>query len=418
MMAATMWLYVDRVFVPQQAAESSLSQEPRGSFSDLYPRWMGTREWLVRHGDPYSIKVTREIQQEYWGRSLDSRNAEDPRDESRFAYPAYVIFLLAPTIGLSFPAVQVQFFILLALLTALSAWTWADLIWPGTSRHTAWIALILTMGSCSVVQALLRQQLSLLVAMLITASVSAVIRKRLGLAGVLLGLATIEPALVAPLAAWYGVWIAGDFRRRHRLLWSFLATLAVLIGASELALPGWESKWWLLARAYLLSSQSVTLLQSLLGRGVGLVICGLVIACVIPICWRARHESADSPSFVFAVALVLTTGLLVIPKWSPYDQVLLLPAILLLARDWMRHRLLHPVAKLIRFTGILLLGWQWFWAAALVLLAVNNPGRASHLSIMPLLTILMVPLVVFVALVTRPAETIARPQLQTTNSPV
>jgi hypothetical protein len=84
----------------------------------------------------------------------------------------------------------------------------------------------------------------------------------------------------------------------------------------------------------------------------------------------------------------------------------------------MRHRLLHPVAKLIRFTGILLLGWQWFWAAALVLLAVNNPGRASHLSIMPLLTILMVPLVVFVALVTRPAETIARPQLQTTNSPV
>ena len=59
--------------------------------SDLYPRWLGARELLLHHRDPYSPEVTREIQIGYYGRPLDPSRPQDPRDQQGFAYPAYVV---------------------------------------------------------------------------------------------------------------------------------------------------------------------------------------------------------------------------------------------------------------------------------------------------------------------------------------
>ena len=104
-----MWFYVQYVLVPYQRADAAAHGRPRGNLSDLYPRWLGARELLLHHRDPYSSVVTREIQAGYYGRPLDPARPEDPKDQQGFAYPVYVAFLLAPIITLPFSAVQSGF---------------------------------------------------------------------------------------------------------------------------------------------------------------------------------------------------------------------------------------------------------------------------------------------------------------------
>ena len=107
--SASTWFYIDWILRANQLADAAAHNRPRGNLSDLYPRWLGARE-LLRHGrNPYSPEITREIQQGYYGRPLDPTRADDPKDQQAFAYPAYVVFLIAPTIDLPFNTVQKGF---------------------------------------------------------------------------------------------------------------------------------------------------------------------------------------------------------------------------------------------------------------------------------------------------------------------
>src|SRR5580698_655731 len=104
-----MWFYVIDILRARQIAEAEAKQIPRGNLSDLYPRWLGARELLLHHRDPYTRDLTREIQMGYYGRVLDPARTEDPTDKQAFAYPVYVVFLLAPTVTLPFAVVQAGF---------------------------------------------------------------------------------------------------------------------------------------------------------------------------------------------------------------------------------------------------------------------------------------------------------------------
>src|SRR5215469_5602313 len=81
---AAMWLYAGRVLAGHQRAYAAVRHTPRGNLSDLYPRWLGSRELLLHHRDPYSAEITREIQVGYYGRQLDESRAEDPKDQQAF----------------------------------------------------------------------------------------------------------------------------------------------------------------------------------------------------------------------------------------------------------------------------------------------------------------------------------------------
>lgn len=63
-----MWGYYGhtRHVIEQQLTESGF---PERNFSDLFPRWLGTRELLLHGRDPYSPEITGEIQQGYYGRT-------------------------------------------------------------------------------------------------------------------------------------------------------------------------------------------------------------------------------------------------------------------------------------------------------------------------------------------------------------
>src|SRR5579863_566901 len=186
MLMLLMWIYYAHY---NQVTQELLTSRgfPERNFSDLYPCWLGSRELLLHGRDPYSPEVTREIQQGYYGRPLDNRRPSDPIDEQRFAYPLFVVFLLAPTIGLPFGVVKILFTIIL-----LAAAAWTILFWGkaegfrlGTNQSLALI--LFSLASIPFAQGIQLQQPSVFVAFLIAASLWALGRQRLFEAGLLLG---------------------------------------------------------------------------------------------------------------------------------------------------------------------------------------------------------------------------------------
>ncbi len=236
----SMWFYVQKVLVPHQRLEAAAHAWPRGNLSDLYPRWLGARELLLRHRDPYSPEVTREIQIGYYGRPLDPARSEDPKDQQRFAYPVYVVFLMAPTIGLSFPQAQSCFRWLFVFLTLVSVPLWLRTArWKPTLAVT-FILIILTFGSFAVVQGIKLQQLSLVVNGVLAASAAALVSGYFTLAGLLLALATFKPQLALPMAAWLGLWAVSDWRRRQGFVWSFAFTHGSSAGGVGICASGMD----------------------------------------------------------------------------------------------------------------------------------------------------------------------------------
>lgn len=333
LLAIGMWCYVDLILVPYQIADAARVGRPRGNLSDLYPRWLGARELLLHHRDPYSSEITREIQVGYYGRPVDPARPNDPKDQQGFAYPVYVVFLLAPSIWFPFSAVQVAFRVLLLLLIVASVLLWLDALQWRVSWTGKLIALVLVLGSFPAVQAIRLQQLSAVACFLVALCTACVVRRRLVPAGVALALATIKPQLALPFAAWLLLWSVGDWRSRQKLIWSFLATLAILVIGGELLLPGWISQFRAATAAYLRYTGGTSPLDLSLTPTWGRVVSLIVILGVAYVCWRWHRAPADSAAFRWSLAFVLAGILVVIPTFAPYNQLLLIGALLLLAQQ-------------------------------------------------------------------------------------
>src|SRR5215470_3108990 len=350
-LCAASWLYVDRVLIAHQKAESVSRGIPRGNLSDLYPRWMGSRELLLRHRDPYGADVTHEIQAGYYGRPLDPALKNDPTDQQAFAYPVYVAFLLSPTVGMPFDQVQTLFRWILACLTVASVPLWLRVIgWRLSLISTIAIALFV-FSTFPVMQGIALQQLSLLVAPLVAASVFLLVQGWGVAAGVLLGLATIKPQITAPLAGWLLLWSLSDFDPRWKFPAAFLASLIVLVAAGELLLLGWIGEFILAMRAYLSYNPSQTLLDGLLGHPFAVFVEFGLTAVALYTCWRRRLSAAGSEEFSCATSLVLAVNVLVIPSIAPYNQLLLLPAVFLVLRSWKRSLKAHGSVRIARGTA-------------------------------------------------------------------
>ena len=240
LLCSGMWLYVSRVIVPQQKAYAAIHGNPRGNLSDLYPRWLGSRELLLHRRDPYSAEITREIQVGYYGRALDPARPNDPGDQEAFAYPVYVVFLLAPSIGLPFPAVQVIFRWTLAALTGISVLLWLRVVDWKPSGITALTLLALTLATFWVVQGIRLQQLTLLVAPMIAASVYFLIKNRQVPSGILLGLATVKPQIAMPLAAWLIMWACSRIHLRWKIRHRVCGDTADPWGRRRAVAPGMD----------------------------------------------------------------------------------------------------------------------------------------------------------------------------------
>jgi hypothetical protein len=328
-----MWIWVQSIAVPHQMAESAERGAPRGNLSDLYPRWLGARELLVHHRDPYTPEITREIQIGYYGRPLDPTRKNDPIDQQGFAYPIYVVLMLAPTVTLPFSIVHRIVFWLFAVLTTMSVPLWLGTIRWRLSRAETVIAILLTLGCFPAIQGLRLQQLTVLVVALVAGSMYAITRRRFVLAGMLLAMASIKPQLVFLLILWLCTWLLGNWRERQRVLWSFVICMAVLVVAGELLLPGWITEFRAAMKEYYRytgggNSLLNGFLPPLLARIASLVLVGVVLF----FAWRKRHASEETSAFQWLLSFTLATTLVVIPMFAPYNQLLLLPGVMMALR--------------------------------------------------------------------------------------
>lgn len=365
--ALSMWLYVDDILRAHQVAEAAAHNRPRGNLSDLYPRWLGARELLLHGRDPYRDDITHEIQIGYYGRAIDPRLPNDPKDQQAFAYPLYVVFVLAPTVKLPFAVVQAGFFWLLVALTAASVLLWMQALgWQRpTAQKLVWILLVL--GCFPSVQGLKLQQLTLLAAALIAASAAAIVRRHFVWAGILLALASIKPQLVVLLGAWFVIWALGKWRERQQLLWSLAASMLVLVTAGEFLLPGWIGEFRAAAGDYYrYTGGGLSVLDVLLTPSFGRIASAILAVTTLVLLWRVRKADERSPAFQWAPSLVLATTLLIIPMFAPYNQLLLLPALILVARSITRLWAENFALRFLVVTASISVLWPWLAAAALV----------------------------------------------------
>jgi len=400
LLAAAMWFWVQKIAIAEQQAESVATGVPRGNLSDLYPRWLGARELLLHGRDPYSTDITREIQSGYYGRPLEPSRPGDPKDQQGFAYPVYVVFVLAPNIELPFSVVQRGFLWLLVILTAASVPMWRCALGLRASFTNELLWIVLVLGCFPAIQGFKLQQLTLLVAALIAASMCSVARGRLVLAGILLALASIKPHLVAIPMAWLCVWALGNWRERKRLLWSLALSMVALVVGGEFVLPGWIHKFRIAAAEYwLYTGGGRSILDVELTPFWGRLLSTVLVALLFYFVWTLRRAPQGSGEFCWMMALVMATTLLVIPMIAPYNQLILLPGLMMMVR---MIRPLWKSGRLGRFLVAMTAGsilWPWLAAAAMLISHFFLPASVvQRLWALPLYTTFAIPILVLTSL--------------------
>jgi hypothetical protein len=394
--SASTWFYVNQILRAQQIADAALHSRPRGNLSDLYPRWLGARE-LLRHGrNPYSPEITREIQEGYYGRPLDAGRPDDPKDQQGFAYPVYVVFLLAPTIDLPFDVVQTGFRWFLMLLAVVSILLWLRVLRWRAPVGTVVILIILMVGWWPMVQGIKLQQLSLLVAGLLAACGACLAGGWLACAGGLLALATIKPQLTWPLVLWLSLWAFYDWRSRRRFIFGFGLIMLLLLAEAQYVLPGWIGMFVTAIRQYHAYTQNQSVLVSLFGSILGRVLEVLsAIACAICV-WSLRQEPASSAAFGRAFGLVLALTVVIVPMFAPYNQILLAPAVLSLLWSENSREPILPAIRIARAIGGILLVWPWIATVGLTLAYFwLTPTVRERVWTLPFYSNFMVPVFIF-----------------------
>jgi MFS family permease len=394
LLAGSMWFYVQYVVIGHQQTEAALHGIPRGNLSDLYPRWLGTRELLLHHRSPYSLEITREIQAGYYGRVLDPHRPDDPRDQMAFAYPLYVVFLLAPTITLPFPIVRLAVHWLFIFLTAWSVLLWLRALQWRASSASAAILVVLTLGSLPVLQGIKLEQLTLLVNGMIAACILLLAAGYPLLAGVLLAFATIKPQLVLLLAGWLMLWACGNYRERRRFIFAFGVTLVTLFAGAEFILPGWLGQFVEALRAYReYTGGPKSILAVITTPRLGLLVSGFILLGLAVVCWRTRRAPADNAVFTLISSLVLAVTVVVIPMISLYNQIILLPAVLLLVRHGVFLWRKDSLTRLLCVIATSLMTWPWLTALLITVASQVMPSQSLQtVWASPLWTSMTIPL--------------------------
>ena len=391
-----MWFYVDRILVGYQVADAVAHQRPRGNLSDLYPRWLGARELLLHGRNPYSDEIAIEIQKGYYGRALDPNRPYDPKDQQGFAYPVYVVFLLAPLIGLPFHTVQIFFHWFLLVATAASVLLWLFVLrWRLPALAIA-SAVVLTLGSFPAVQGVKLQQLSLLVAALMAGAAACVSAGCLFCGGAFLALATIKPQLAWPLVGWFLVWAASDWRTRWRFVFGFGLVMTLLLAGANIILPNWLRLFAEAIGKYHRYTQNQSVLDQLMPWGItGKIVAGLAAIGCAWFLWGVRRKAALTAEFGNATALVMALTVLIVPMYAPYNQVLLLPAVFVTARDYNKFWSISRAKRFAAFAGGVALCWQWIVCCGLTAVYWVSPVSAISLWKWPLAATFALPVLGF-----------------------
>ncbi|MFZ0197944.1 MAG: glycosyltransferase family 87 protein [Candidatus Sulfotelmatobacter sp.] len=390
--AVSFWHWAKAILVPAYTAKVLAEKRPVGNNSDLYPRWLGARELLLHGRDPYGAEVSREMQTGFYGRPLDPQNPADPTARAAFVYPLYVVFLLAPSVTWSFDTVAQVFRWLLLASIACSIPLWMRALKIRLVRPMLIAGMLLALASYPAVEEYFQQNLTALVIFFLAAAAAAASRNWLILSGFLLALATMKPDTTGLVILWFLFWVAGNWKQRGRLFWGFTGTMAALLLSSEAISPGWIPRFVAAVREYPAYGTDPTVLQALMPHWLAQFLAVALIIFLAGICWQCRRAAAASEQFGWALASVAAVTLVVLPKLAAYNQLLLIPALLVLARAYSRLPTAGFLRRVMTKAAFACQVWQWCAAALLAIcsLFVSVP-RLRSVAEVPLYTLLAFP---------------------------
>jgi hypothetical protein len=399
------WHYLD-FFLPavtaRQHIPTGVHQRPYFGI-DLYPYWLGTRELFGSHLSPYSDDIARRTQAELYGRPINPTLPGDPKDQHRFSYPVFVVFLLAPVARLPFHIVRVIGLIVWGILSTLAFSLWAKVFAPRVSAVWMIAGLLLSLTTYASLEAIFAEQVSMLIAALLAGMFFSLRNGHLRIAGVLFALATLKPQLVLLLTFALLCWTLGDWRRRMPFLRSASITVGGLLVASEIVLPGWICQWWhtvIAYRAYTLPP----LAEYLMGPALGLLLSAVLLICVSFLSFRFRRAEAGSTEFLLTFCLVLCVTLVVFPSADAvYDHVLLIPVALLILQSPVELLAAKPVVRILGIIGYSAIAWSWVASTLVVLFSVVSHVdlHTQFYSLLPLRTAASLPFILLAFVVLR-----------------
>jgi hypothetical protein len=376
--AASMTYYHLALFMPR-VHDISVKKNLAGEYSfgiDFYPVWLTARRCLPQRCDPYSQEMTREIQSGIFGRPLDPQISTDPLTDYRtFAYPAFTDLLFWPASQLPFSVVRVLCALLLGILTIAGIVLWLRaLAWR---VDLLWIAIIslLVLASYQVLEGLYADQLGLLVGFLLAASLLALQRGRLLLAGILLALTTIKPQMTALAIFFLLIWSLHDWNARRRFVVGFFSLTLVLTLIALAVWPHWIASWARVVLGYhryarppLVSEVLAAPFGPGIAESVTFALTVILLITAVWLAWRHRGAAANSRSFWITLNLLLgITSVTLLPGQALHDHVILLPGIFLLSRA-RTERPFGRVETVLFTAGAALVLWPWITAFILIVL--------------------------------------------------
>lgn len=388
LVSGTTWLYMHRVLEPWEYYVKVETGLLKAQFDDLYSPWMGTRALLLHGMNPYGPEVSHEIQMEFYGRIIEQKY-DDPFkiiDEQRFAYPVYVVLLMAPAAYVDLAQLRAWSPVILASLTALSVLLWLEVLRWRPPRMIVVSLILFVLSSPQAAQGLLLRQLGLLVGCLLALATWCVSRRHLATAGIALAVATIKPQIVVLPLVWFLLWAAGNWGKRWRLIAGFAVAMAALVGAGEWILPGWIGYFIAGIAAYRRYGLGVSLLRLALGDWIGGAITGVLVAGVLIFGWKNRKHAEDSPQFGLALAVFCMGAALALPLLTPFNQVLLILPAAMILRDW------AALPNVLRIAFVTIVSWPCVTALALLFFPpdLHSPNR---LPLLPSLLVLWFPFI-------------------------
>lgn len=336
-------------------------QNPGGS--DLLPRWVGTRLFLMEGQSPYSDETTQEIQRLFYGRP-----ARDGEDQVLFVYPFYSILLFSPFALIAdyntaravwMTVLEVSVILLVAAGLSLNRWRLSPIM----------LGLLLLFASLwyYTVRALINANAALLIALVVALAFLAIRDERDGLAGLLLALTTVKPQMVVLLILLVLIWSIS--RQRWLLFWSFLGNLALLTAVTSLLIPNWI--WQNLVQIF---SYPEYTLPTTAGEifavwmpGVGIRLgYALTVILIATLVWEWRLAwGKDFRWLLWTAGLTLAATQLVGLPTATENYMIMFPALLMVFAAWEEQW--RSFGKVLIFTSYILLffGVWWLFLATL-----------------------------------------------------
>lgn len=345
--------------------------------NDFYPRWRGAYALLLEGRSPYSDSVTQQIQREMYGRL-----ARADEDQVAFAYPLYVVFIIAPLVLIPYAWAQAAW---MALLT-VSVIAGVAILTQATSLRPLGLALLVlgVLISYPVVRGIFLGQFALLSFGLVALAMLSIHSERDYLAGGLLVLATCKPqdvVLIVPLVL---LWAAR--MRRWRVWIGAGATAILLAGLSALFEPDWLTQFYRAIVLYPSYSRIGPPLENLIALfvpdtmvSVVFGLSALVLVLVMLWLWRGDlHKSWEDLRGTFDFTALVTT--LVAIRIGTPDQILLLFAWL----SWFQKWWAEGKRLRILVTAVLLIVLPW----AVFLISLRGIAEDPRTTIiLPILTL-------------------------------